>query len=247
VCTHFSNTALSLPTPAFSSSFSHSSSPPSGSASNSRANRCALNWLFNPSTVSYRQPLPLLSSDCACTVPATLVTASCAASPLSASCSLLMLTYVSAAPLSADSASYSSWFRGGIFGRKFIAVGETCVDAERTRSSVNLEPATLRQRSASGSRSIGPVLRRRVDRGTEATHRGIGLGVVHCCTSEMLKLTSSAELASARHVPSSLTTTTSNLPLMFAYRKRIASRNEFYWNETLVHQSLSVLPANYYH
>jgi len=66
-----------------------------------------------------------------------------------------------------------------MFGRRFIAVGETCVDAKRARRFVELDFVTLQQRSASGIRSIGPVLRRIVSRGTEATHGGIGLEVEH--------------------------------------------------------------------
>jgi len=114
-------------------------------------------------------------------IPATLVTASCAVNPRSANCSLLILTYVSAAPLSADKASWSSLFLCGILGRRFIAVGETCVDAERTRRLWQLGLAALRQRRVAGTRSIVRPLIRLDNRGAKATHGGIGLGNVHCC------------------------------------------------------------------
>lgn len=117
---------------------------------------------------------------------ATLVTASCATNPLSANCSRLIFTYVSAAPLSAESALYSSLFLGGMLGRRLIAVGETCVDAERTRRfRFNERGVALRQRKTAGNRSIARPLVSDVNRGAEATHGGIGLGDVHCCGEEL--------------------------------------------------------------
>jgi hypothetical protein len=124
-------------------------------------------------------PAPLVLLDVRA-IPATLVTASCAATPSSANCSRLMFAYLSAAPLSADKASWSSLFLAGMLGRRFMAVGETCVDAERTRRLVQLAMALLRQDRTAGIRSIARPLTRLVNRGTVATHGGIGLGDVHC-------------------------------------------------------------------
>lgn len=62
-----------------------------------------------------------------------------------------------------------------MFGRRFIAVGATCVDAERTRRFLELGLWAWRQRKAAGSRSIARPLARLDSRGTVATHGGIGL------------------------------------------------------------------------
>lgn len=62
-----------------------------------------------------------------------------------------------------------------MFGRRFIAVGATCVDAERTRRFLELGLWAWRQRKAAGSRSIARPLARLDTRGTVATHGGIGL------------------------------------------------------------------------
>lgn len=66
-----------------------------------------------------------------------------------------------------------------MLGRRFIAVGETCVDAERTRRFASLGLLAARQQQGKGSRSMARPLRMVVSRGTEATHGGIGLGNVH--------------------------------------------------------------------
>ena len=71
-----------------------------------------------------------------------------------------------------------------MLGRRFIAVGETCVDAERTRR-FSERGVALRQRRPGDSRSIARPLVSDVNRGAEATHGGIGLGVVHCCGEEL--------------------------------------------------------------
>lgn len=73
-----------------------------------------------------------------------------------------------------------------MFGRRFMAVGETCVDAQRTaKSRFNERGGALRQRRTAGNRSIARPLVSDVNRGAEATHGGIGLGDVHCCGEEL--------------------------------------------------------------
>lgn len=56
-----------------------------------------------------------------------------------------------------------------------MAVGETCVDAERMRKFEGREVVTLQHRKAEGNRAIALPLIRVVNRGTKATHGGIGL------------------------------------------------------------------------
>ena len=72
-----------------------------------------------------------------------------------------------------------------MLGRKFMAVGETCVDAERRRFRFNERGVASRQRRRGGNRSIARPLVSDVNRGAEATHGGIGLGDVHCCGEEL--------------------------------------------------------------
>ena len=71
-----------------------------------------------------------------------------------------------------------------MLGRKFMAVGETCVDAERTRR-FSERGVALRQRRTGGSRSIARPLVSDDNRGAEATHGGIGLRGVHCCGQDL--------------------------------------------------------------
>lgn len=59
-----------------------------------------------------------------------------------------------------------------------MAVGETCVDAERRR--FNECDATWLQQRTAGKRSIARPLVSDVNRGAKATHGGIGLRDVHC-------------------------------------------------------------------
>lgn len=68
-----------------------------------------------------------------------------------------------------------------MYGCRFIAVGDTCVDAERVRRSGGYNLGALRQCSASGIRSIARLVRRQCDRGAKATHGGIGVRDEHYC------------------------------------------------------------------
>lgn len=70
-----------------------------------------------------------------------------------------------------------------MLGRRFMAVGETCVDAERRRLSER--GVAWPQRRTAGRRSIARPLVSDVNRGAEATHGGIGLGDVHCYGEEL--------------------------------------------------------------
>jgi hypothetical protein len=63
-----------------------------------------------------------------------------------------------------------------MLGRRLIAVGATCVYAERTRRFLELGLYALQQHRAVGSRSIARPVTRLDSRGTVATHGGIGLG-----------------------------------------------------------------------
>ena len=74
-----------------------------------------------------------------------------------------------------------------MLGRRFIAVGETCVDAERQRFRFrfNERDVALRQRRTGDNHSIARPLTSDVNRGAEATHGGIGLGDVHRCGEEL--------------------------------------------------------------
>jgi hypothetical protein len=67
-----------------------------------------------------------------------------------------------------------------MFGRRLIAVGATCVDAERARRFSERGVEALRQRVTDDSRAIALPSRSVVNRGAAAAHGGIGLGDVHC-------------------------------------------------------------------
>jgi hypothetical protein len=77
-----------------------------------------------------------------------------------------------------------------MFGRRFIAVGETWVDAERTRRFGEDILEAWRQRKPMENRSIARPLTRLEIRGAAATHEGIGRQSVHGCKRmNMSKLT----------------------------------------------------------
>lgn len=65
-----------------------------------------------------------------------------------------------------------------------MAVGETCVDAERARR-FGERGVAWRQRKTGDNRSIARPLVSDDNRGAGATHGGIGLGDVHCCGQEL--------------------------------------------------------------